>query len=187
MRIISQCLFEYQPCSPNENPSSKEIEYHPWGFWDSLIYLNTFLLALITLSCDWIVTSIIQFCSTPCCKIQSYHSVSQHDISLCPCSVIAFTVPQRIFFTELVVVISVQMTQLCMGFSFSVCSVGLSKGRRLTISKHTLNWQCWCLIGPLQWSQRSSVGRPEKNFSPFSPWFIIYALSLQYTVQYITK
>lgn len=82
-----------------------------------------------------------------------------------------------IFFSpaELVVVISVQMTQLCMGFIFSVCSVGSSKGRRLTTRKGTMNRQLWCLIEPLQCSQRSTkqrqatVNRPGKNVPPFSP------------------
>lgn len=95
MFIISHCLFEQQRCSHNENHNNK---CHPWGLLRVTYYLNTFLLALITLSCDCIVTSIIQFCSTPCFESHSHHFVSQHDISLCPCSVIALAVQRGFFF-----------------------------------------------------------------------------------------
>lgn len=82
-------------------------------------------------------------------------------------------------------VISVQMTQLCMGFIFSVCSLGSSKGRWLTIRKHRMNWQCWCLIEPLQCSQTeaSKYNRLERNLPLFSPGFIICAIPVQYTVE----
>lgn len=62
----------------------------PEASWVSHIYLNTFpLLALITPSCDCIVTSIIQPRSAACFQSCSCHFGSQHDISLCPCSLIA--------------------------------------------------------------------------------------------------
>lgn len=96
--LSATACLSINPALLMKTPSSEEKEYDRWGFWNSHIYLNTFLLALITLSCDWIVTNIIQLCFTPCFESQSYHFVSQHDISLCPCSVIAFTVPWRIFF-----------------------------------------------------------------------------------------
>lgn len=62
--ISCHCMFEYQPFSPNDDPTGKETECHPWE-WDWPIYLDTFLLSVISMSCDWIVTNILHFCSAP--------------------------------------------------------------------------------------------------------------------------
>lgn len=79
-----------------------------------------------------------------------------------------------------------------MGYIFSVCSVGSCKGRRLTIRKHTMNWQCGGLVELLQCPCRSTqqkqarVNCPGNNFPPFSLG-LIYATCLLYTIPKTSK
>lgn len=156
----------------------------PEACWESHIYLNTSLLALITLSCDCIVTSIIQFCSTPCFESHSHHFVSQtwH----LPLSMLCDRTrsSQRIFFFFCHWIGSCYFSpddSIMHGLYFQCFAhwVRVRADALQSESIATMNWQYWCLIEPFQWSRRrnkqkqASVNCPGMNFPPFSPGFII--------------
>lgn len=187
MCIISHCLFEYQPCSPNEKPSSKEIP--------SLRLLRfTYLTLLLWLPCpvNCHKHNAVLLHSMFWKPELSLHMPTWHFPLSVLCDRIRISL-ENFFPTELVAVISVQMTQLCMGFIFSVCSVGSSEDRWRKIRKHTMNWQYWRLIEPLQCSQKSTqqkqacVNHPGLHggisLHVALGSFSSYAISLQYTVQ----
>lgn len=160
MRIISQRLFEYQPHSSYEIP--KKMEYHPLR-----LQRNTYLLKRQSPSFNylhpggaWIVSIVLSLQLHAVFWKLSLPEPTWHLPLFGNAPRLQFLVPWRMFLHWIGGgVISVQMTQLCMGFIFSVCSVGSGEDGLPTITQ-------WCLIKPFHCSHRRTKQKASKCKPP---------------------